>query len=298
MDNENEMNEMYQRIMAKLDKVIDEVDDYSDDEILAIIRSGRKSQFDRRRTATRWTVAIALALLIASMLVLWKLPWLSPMSWIAIVIGFLSLWVSIIGGYDLYLFRMIHRYRYNPDKTELFASRLNRRTERRNRLLRFVVSNPQPVKAQPHTAPTVTIQWSRLAGIAAAFLLFLTVAILYLRPTHNKDVAPLMAHQSKEITEPTAQTFDQFQQPVVPIAKTETKPTLTTEKPVPLSVAEEIAPATSESQPIQENIENQYFEYNTVFSEVQQEGSMMTALVRCNKSCNADTIISECQKIV
>lgn len=284
----------YQELLKQLDTLIEQSNLDPDEEILKLIRSGRKPQIVRSRNATRRVVAIAAVLTAVCVTLLLSVTWLCRLSLLSLLVGIPSLWVTLSGLFDLVLFVMMRR---STSSSERYADLLLRRKVRRYWLLSLIVVLPAAEGASSH--PTFgscslakvvqSVRWKRLATVAASVLL-LVIGFRHVEYPH--DPAPVLSASQKRVLVPPA---PKHCEPMVNTKTQKHDDIAMLPAPPLLEIAdnegcdEEPVPTCSDFP----DNDDQIFH-----NESYQESSEAKAYVRCNRYCESDTIRALCKKIV
>ena len=141
---EVEMMEAIQRLKSvneKIQELASQIPPLSPERIHALVESNRLSQFQLRRRADRYLLALCLCLLALAASILWHTSsaGASPLNIAILVLAIADLFVAIRAAFSLWLMRQTVRLRHRPYRMARYADLLNRLSKRRHLWLRFVL---------------------------------------------------------------------------------------------------------------------------------------------------------------
>lgn len=141
---EVEMMEAIQRLKSvneKIQELASQIPPLSPEQIHALVESSRLSQFQLRRRADRYLLALCLSLLALAASILWHTSsaGFSPLNVVVIVLSVAVLWVALRAAYSLWLMRQTMRLRHHPYRMARYSDRLSRLSRHRRLWLRFVL---------------------------------------------------------------------------------------------------------------------------------------------------------------
>lgn len=147
----------------------------SAEQVHAVVASGRLSQFQFRRQADRYLLAVCLSFLAVAASILWRTAadGLTPFNVAVLVIAIAVAWVALRAAHSLWLMRQTLRLRHRPYRMSRYADRLNRLSRRRHLWLDFVLKDsynnaPNYSHSRPMQFPVRIPSYT----VAACLLLF------------------------------------------------------------------------------------------------------------------------------
>ena len=148
MEQEKFTPEYYREVWQKESQQLQQYEFFSQQDLLQLIRSSHRSQYQRRCRTKNWQILLFVVLLLASLCGFYATLVFSHLFWI-IVSGGVSLLmlVAIINCcYERYLLWRIHPYNRHrmDDDIALLSRKLNSRYERREHWLSYFIDNQRP----------------------------------------------------------------------------------------------------------------------------------------------------------
>lgn len=128
-------------VHEQLQDVASQIPPFSPERIHALVESDRLSQFQLRRQADRYLLALCLCLLTLAASILWHTAsaGFSPLNVAVLTLSFAVILVVLRAARSLWLMRQIVRLRPHPYRMAHYADRLRRLSRRRRLWLRFVL---------------------------------------------------------------------------------------------------------------------------------------------------------------
>lgn len=141
---EVEMMEAIQRLKSvneKIQELASQIPPFSPERIHALVESDRLSQFQLRRQADRYLLALCLCLLTLAASILWHTAsaGFSPLNVAVLALSIAVILVVLRAARSIWLMRQIVRLRLHPYRMAHYADRLSRLSRRRRLWLRFVL---------------------------------------------------------------------------------------------------------------------------------------------------------------
>ena len=141
---EVEMMEAIQRLKSvneKIQELASQIPPLSPERIHALVESNRLSQFQLRRRADRYLLALCLSLLALAASILWHTSsaGFSPFNITVLALSFADILVALRAAYSLWLMRQVERLRFHPYRMARYSDRLSRLSRHRRLWLRFVL---------------------------------------------------------------------------------------------------------------------------------------------------------------
>ena len=147
----------------------------SAEQVHAVVASGRLSQFQLRRQADRYLLAVCLSFLVVAASILWRTAaaGLTPFNVAVLVLAIAVAWVALRAACSLWLMRQTLRLRRRPYRMSRYADRLNRLSHRRHLWLDFVLKGSYGnTPDYSHSRPMQFSVRIRSYTVAACLLLF------------------------------------------------------------------------------------------------------------------------------
>lgn len=283
MNNDDLPYESYQQILKKLDRLIDQINLFSDEDILKLIRSKRQTLFEQRRATTRRVVAVAGVLLLLCVAALLMAP---PHKWLSIaiiIVGSCALIVTLCGLYHLLLFAIIHHNRFRPIIVERYAKRLNRLTNFYWGCFARLLPPPHPRPSTPQAIPhnpslSQFPLWLRISSTS----LCLALATLCCISITQQREQPLLAYQSATSQHPQAYSL----QPTPPYTPTQALPH------TPTLPHDTISPASTTYTTAENNVSTTLPIFDSDFDSAIETHPQYGELI-CNNSCDIEQILED-----
>lgn len=148
----------------------------SPEQIHTVVSGGSLSQFELRRQADRYLLALCLSVLVlaASILRHTASAGITPFNAAVVLLSVAGLFVSLRAARSLWLMRQSQRHRSQPYRMACYADRLQRLSRRRRRWLNFVLRGNT---AASDSRRRYEMLVPRIPSYVVAALLFIIIAI-------------------------------------------------------------------------------------------------------------------------
>lgn len=178
---EVEMMEAIQRLKSvneKIQELASQIPPLSPERIHALVESNRLSQFQLRRRADRYLLALCLSLLALAASILWHTSsaGFSPFNITVLALSFADILVALRAAYSLWLMRQVERLRFHPYRMARYSDRLSRLSRHRRLWLRFVLRGSYATSSDSDYSRSEFISL-RLPTYSIAACLLLLVAL-------------------------------------------------------------------------------------------------------------------------
>ena len=181
-------------VHEQLQEVASQIPPFSPERIHALVESDRLSQFQLRRQADRYLLALCLCLLTlaASILGHTASAGFSPFNITVLALSFADILVALRAAYSLWLMRQVERLRFHPYRMARYSDRLSRLSRHRRLWLRFVLRGSYATSSDSDYSRSEFISL-RLPTYSIAACLFLLIAL-------NADKAFATTHYYAKVT--------------------------------------------------------------------------------------------------
>ena len=178
---EVEMMATAQRLKSvneKIQELASQIPPFTPERIHALVESNRLSQFQLRRRADRYLLALCLSLLALAASILWHTSsaGFSPFNITVLALSFVDILVVLRAAYSLWLMRQVERLRFHPYRMARYSDRLSRLSRHRRLWLRFVLRGSYATSSDSDYSRSEFISL-RLPTYSIAACLLLLVAL-------------------------------------------------------------------------------------------------------------------------
>lgn len=161
-----------------IEEVASQIPPLSQEQIHALVSSGRLPQFQLRRQADRYLLILAILLLaLAASIMCHTAPaGITPLNVTVLILAVADAWVALRAACSLWLMWQTLRLRHRPYRMSCYADRLSRLSRHRRRWLGFVLRNSYATTSD-HQSHRMDFLTPRIPSYAIAACLFLLIAL-------------------------------------------------------------------------------------------------------------------------
>lgn len=158
---------------GRIDEATSRIPPLSPDRLHALVGGDRLSQFQQRRLADRYLLALCLSLLALAASVLWHTAsaGVTPLNVAVLIVMVAVLWVALRAARSLWLMWLTRRLCHRPYRMALYTDRLSRLSHRRRWWIAFVLRGSRGATSE------AGIPRLRIPSYSIAACLFLIIAL-------------------------------------------------------------------------------------------------------------------------